>query len=585
MNILARLAAATLAAFTIGTVTAPTADALVDTPVTAEGAAWNGVFRPVNPVRAFDSRDHGAAITATTVELAKFLPTGAIAAAVTITTTGATKDGFVTVWPAGQDRPGTSILNQRLGAVVANSTVVPLGTNGAISLFANQPAHIVIDVTGAWIQAPVTDLTGRVQLLPVAERVLDTRDTGTVRAGSTVTAKLTNAPVGATGVVVNVTAADGAAGFWTAWGTGAKPLASIVSSNGDGAVASGTSFLTIDDTKQLSLYSQTGGNVVVDVAGWIGTVEGKTVTGFKPGTMITASDDGMIDTRTDASILPGPRVWDDRDTGPGTRDAIRLVKGTTTPNGTTLVNLTVVDGDAGFARVWPLSFPEPTTSNVNVPASGATVAATALVGSSSAGLVTRTQAGGFAITDAVISFTGARKAGTVSNVTITPDATVTTESGDTTGPWTNHPSQKCEGVNLGAGTVSMPTVGINVVTAPWSRWSNCHAGSNGPIIDSGRATVDHAMGANGRTMLVGAHRTSHGGVFRHVIDLNPGDPITLTEGGISRTFHVTDVKIVSEAAFYHDLSWTAPDGLLIYSCSGPSGQPGWISHRVVVFAV
>ena len=56
--------------------------------------------------------------------------------------------GFLTVWPAGFPLPLVGTLGSPTGQPVANAALVPAGTNGAISLFANADTDVIIDIDG-----------------------------------------------------------------------------------------------------------------------------------------------------------------------------------------------------------------------------------------------------------------------------------------------------------------------------------------------------------------------------------------------------------------------------------------------------
>jgi hypothetical protein len=55
--------------------------------------------------------------------------------------------GFLTLWPQGQTQPTVATLNAIDGAITSNLAIVPT-TNGFISIFASNPTHLVLDVTG-----------------------------------------------------------------------------------------------------------------------------------------------------------------------------------------------------------------------------------------------------------------------------------------------------------------------------------------------------------------------------------------------------------------------------------------------------
>lgn len=56
--------------------------------------------------------------------------------------------GFLTMWPAGQQRPLVSTLNASDDPAVANALIVPAGTAGAISSFVTDGTDLVLDANG-----------------------------------------------------------------------------------------------------------------------------------------------------------------------------------------------------------------------------------------------------------------------------------------------------------------------------------------------------------------------------------------------------------------------------------------------------
>ena len=61
--------------------------------------------------------------------------------------------GFLTVWPFGITRPNTSTLNSPNGVVVANTAIVPAGSDasGSIQAFASNSTDLIIDINGYFI--------------------------------------------------------------------------------------------------------------------------------------------------------------------------------------------------------------------------------------------------------------------------------------------------------------------------------------------------------------------------------------------------------------------------------------------------
>ncbi len=79
-------------------------------------------------------------------------PSGAIAVAINVTVTNPSAEGFLTVWPSGQDRPVASNLNYVAQETVANLVIVGVGSDGAVSIFAQRTTDVVVDVVG-WFYA------------------------------------------------------------------------------------------------------------------------------------------------------------------------------------------------------------------------------------------------------------------------------------------------------------------------------------------------------------------------------------------------------------------------------------------------
>ncbi|HVL02953.1 MAG TPA: hypothetical protein VM386_00815 [Acidimicrobiales bacterium] len=75
--------------------------------------------------------------------------TGATAALLNVTVTGASATGFLTVWPSGQAAPLASSLNWVAGRTIPNSVTTKLGAGGAISVRnANGDVHVIADAAG-----------------------------------------------------------------------------------------------------------------------------------------------------------------------------------------------------------------------------------------------------------------------------------------------------------------------------------------------------------------------------------------------------------------------------------------------------
>ncbi|MCX5211217.1 PKD domain-containing protein [Kitasatospora sp. NBC_00240] len=138
-------------------------------------------FTPLTPVRLLDTRQGAGAKVgpASSVSLqvtgAGGVPAGAHAVVLNVTATEPTDTGYLAVRPSGQDgRPSTSNLNFRPGQTVPNQVIVPLGPDGAVTVFNNSGAtHVIADVAGYYSS------DGRGLFTPVAPvRLQDTRTAG-----------------------------------------------------------------------------------------------------------------------------------------------------------------------------------------------------------------------------------------------------------------------------------------------------------------------------------------------------------------------------------------------------------------------
>jgi hypothetical protein len=134
----------------------------------AVGAAPNRVCTPgadqaeqfigITPVRVLDTRtghpmSGGETINAP-VAGAAGLPAdiASVAANVTIDE-DATAKSYLTIWPAGEERPFTSVNNAQPGIVMANSALLQLGQDGAVSIFNQQGStNVILDVTGYFMK-------------------------------------------------------------------------------------------------------------------------------------------------------------------------------------------------------------------------------------------------------------------------------------------------------------------------------------------------------------------------------------------------------------------------------------------------
>lgn len=155
--------------------------------------------------------------------------------------------GYISMWPTGQAQPFVSTLNAPTGAIVANAAIVPAGSNGEISVFAQGQTHLVLDINGYFAPAGGTNEQRFYPIVPC--RLADTREAngdfgGPVLAGAeTRNFPLGNAncgfPAAARAYSLNATVVPATVlGYLTLWATGqAQPFVSTLNVTDDKIVA------------------------------------------------------------------------------------------------------------------------------------------------------------------------------------------------------------------------------------------------------------------------------------------------------------------------------------------------------------
>lgn len=121
-------------------------------------------FRPLDPIRLFDSRSRerhlnestgGARVGAGQVVRIKIagergVPTAAKAVSINLTATEAMTASHLTVYPCGS-RPNTSNVNITGSQfVAANGAMVKLSAEGELCIYSKNSSHVIIDINGVW---------------------------------------------------------------------------------------------------------------------------------------------------------------------------------------------------------------------------------------------------------------------------------------------------------------------------------------------------------------------------------------------------------------------------------------------------
>jgi sortase A len=102
--------------------------------------------------------------------------------------------------------------------------------------------------------------------------------------------------------------------------------------------------------------------------------------------------------------------------------------------------------------------------------------------------------------------------------------------------------------------------------------------------------ANSALPGNGENVVLSGHNNIDGKVFRYLVDLEPGNKVTLYAGGVAYDYTVSEKYILKEAGMPFDVrqrnaQWIMPAGeerLTLVTC-WPYEWPG-NSHRVIVVA-
>jgi hypothetical protein len=80
-------------------------------------------------------------------------PNGVSAVALNVTAVSPTSAGYITAWPSLTNRPEASNLNFSPGQNIPNMVIVPVGTDGKISLFngSGGTVQLLADVAGYYL--------------------------------------------------------------------------------------------------------------------------------------------------------------------------------------------------------------------------------------------------------------------------------------------------------------------------------------------------------------------------------------------------------------------------------------------------
>lgn len=209
----------------------------------------------------------GGVLTATVAGRGGVPASGVRALVLNVTTVDPSRTGHLSVWAAGEARPGASASNYPAGGTVAAMVVVRPGAGGAVNLSPSASAHLLVDVLG-WV-----DSDG--QVFPLAPtRRMDTR----LRAGDRLApgqlvkvsaGGIPGIPAGVQGsVVINVVMVNPSGSGYVEAFTQHRSGTSVVNA-GPGAPVSNSATVRLDETGGFWVRSSVATDLIIDVTAWL----------------------------------------------------------------------------------------------------------------------------------------------------------------------------------------------------------------------------------------------------------------------------------------------------------------------------
>jgi hypothetical protein len=209
------------------------------------------------------------------------IPANAAAYSVTMTVVPPGPLAFVTAWPSGYPQPNVSSINSPQARVLANSTVIPAGTDGAIDILAYDNTDVVVDINGYF--APDDGKTGLYYFPTNPCRVVDTTSAafgaslGPPRLAdeSSRTFPLRSStcliiPESVKAYAINMTALpnNSPMPFLTAWPTGApRPNASQLNAF-DGQIVSNAAIVPAGTAGSIDVFAYRQTDLVIELSGY-----------------------------------------------------------------------------------------------------------------------------------------------------------------------------------------------------------------------------------------------------------------------------------------------------------------------------
>ena len=155
---------------------------------------------PLPPARLLDTRTQAGPVAGgghVEIDMRPFVPAGATAVAVNLTSDATHEPGFLTGYPCDRPQGSVSNVNHAAGVPRGAMAVVPLSADGSLCVFTRTSGHVIVDLQGAFVTG--NDDGTRLTPIDPPQRLLDTRQTGRANVVEV------DAPAGAAAVAINLT--------------------------------------------------------------------------------------------------------------------------------------------------------------------------------------------------------------------------------------------------------------------------------------------------------------------------------------------------------------------------------------------
>ncbi|MEV7389954.1 S53 family peptidase [Streptomyces sp. NPDC091215] len=198
------------------------------------------------------------------------VPTAATSVVLNLTATQTVGGGYLEAYPEGATRPTASNVNwSATGTTIPNLVVVPIGSDGNVSIYVHGTSHVIADVSGYF------STSGSAFDTVTPLRLLDTRQTTALGAGKTLAVQISGRDgIPSTGVkavvlTVTVTGTTGS-GYLSAWADGgSRPTASNLNWS-QGRTIANQVIVPVGSDGKVDFYASSTTHVIADVAGYIG---------------------------------------------------------------------------------------------------------------------------------------------------------------------------------------------------------------------------------------------------------------------------------------------------------------------------